>query len=336
MNKILPVYLFYGEEQFLLKEAVQNFIKEIGFKNQEKEMNYSIYDNKDMDENEIVRQCETYPFLSDKRLVLVKNYKGIIPVTSKVKSQNKKNKEQDISSLLDYLQNPAPWTILMFSVEGKIDKRKKLFKEIEKRGKIFEFKTLTAKQCEKWITNQVEIMGKKILLSNAQYLIERIGILDLYRLDSEIKKIVAYIGNKEEIQAADIDELVAVKMENNIFVLTDAVGLGKTSEALKVLHDMLEQGEPPLKLLFMISRQVRLIFQCKSLQKQGYSSKEIASIIGQHPFVISKCLKQANNYSFSQLSSGMELLLEADIALKSTGLEPQIVLENLIIELNGK
>lgn len=333
MNKILPVYLFYGEEQFLLKEAIQKFIKEIGFSDQEKEMNYSVYDNKDIDENEIIRQCETYPFLSEKRLVLVKNYKGIIPITNKGKSQNKKDKAQIASSLLNYLQDPVPWTILIFSVEGKIDKRKKLFKEIEKCGKIFEFKSLSTKQCEKWIVNQVKIMGKKILLSNAQYLLERVGVSDLYRLDSEIKKIVAYIGDKEEIQVVDIDQLVAIKMENNIFVLTDTVGLGKTPEALKVLHDMLEQGEAPLKLLFMISRQLRLIFQCKSLQKQGHSSKEIASIIGQHPFVIGKCLKQANSYSFSQLSAGMELVLQADINLKSTGLDPQIVLENLIIQL---
>ena len=111
----------------------------------------------------------------------------------------------------------------------------------------------------------------------------------------------------------------------------DNLGL-KIDQALEELSKLLEEGEPPVKILFMIARQYRLILQAKELEQKGYTEKQITSEMKLHPFVTGKILRQGRSYGFGELEKALAAVLDCDVALKS-GAAPRLAMEQLLINL---
>ncbi|MDD2401379.1 MAG: DNA polymerase III subunit delta [Clostridia bacterium] len=324
---ISPIYLIYGEEEYLQEMIITDLKKalvssDIGL------FNLDEVDGEKVNITSIVDMANTLPAFAEKRLVIVKN---AFFLSTSVKVAEKKNKSGEEERLLKYLADPLLSTCLVFWQKGRVDKRKKIYKEIVSAGQTLEIETLKGVDLNTWIVEEAKEMGKKLEPQAIEYMVINLGN-KLRNIKSELEKLAIYSGENRNITFQMAKSLVTITTEGNIFNLVDKIGLRKYEEAFVELVNLLKVGEPPVKILFMIARQFRLILLAKDLSKRGYTEKQIALELKSHPFVVKKILKQGRNFSFYELEKSLQLLLESDIGIK-TGMSPRVSLENLIYNL---
>lgn len=324
-----PLYLIYGEEDYLQDLLVQNLRSALVTKDMEA-FNLDILDGEKVSPAQVVERAITFPVFAERRLVIVNNPSFF--QTSK-KEGDEKNSSPGIQVLLDYFENPLSTTCLVFLVKGGLDKRKKAVKDIIKKGVLIETPSLKGNHLNEWLQEEVRLLGKRIEPKALEYIILHTNH-DLRHLKSELEKLDLYTADQKTISLELVEKLLTKTGEASIFVLIDSIGLRKGEEAILELRNLLEKGEAPVKVLFMITRQFRLILSAKDLAQQGYTEKQITTELAVHPFVAGKLLRQARNFSFQELESAMFLLLEGDYALKTSS-GSKAIMENLILNLVG-
>jgi len=187
----------------------------------------------------------------------------------------------------------------------------------------------------RWIAQCAEKKGGQILPSAVEELAAFIGN-DLRLLDQEIDKLMAYVDGARPINTEDIHLLVSYVQEASIFEMVDALGRRDGERAIELLHELLDKDVAPPYLLYMITRQFRIMLQVKELERRGVGRREISEELKLRQFIVDKGLQQARNFSFKQLEAAYRKLLETDMALKTGRTEPVLALDMLIVELSGK
>lgn len=152
----------------------------------------------------------------------------------------------------------------------------------------------------------------------------------MWILSSEIDKLIA-LKRGSEITVEDVKNSNLSKIDDNIFNLTDAVGNKDIKQALKLLHDNMEEGANEIYLLTMIVRQFRILLQIKKASEGN--KRVIAKELGLHPFVVQKAMGQVGKYTLERLKEIYKKLLETDIALKTGGGESRVLLEQMVVEI---
>lgn len=312
------IYLFYGKEKYIKNTYLDRATK-IALNSGEKSMNYDYFVSSSMDIHKIVDSLETLPFFADKRVVVIREY-GFFKA--------KQAKKTEI--LLEALKN-IPSTTILFIIEEDIDKRAKLYKTINKLGKVVEFKSLDEGELIKYIARELGKYHKKIDRMTAKYFIEVVGY-DLSSIRNELNKLISYEEEHDIITKEAIDTICTKSVENKIFELVDCMGTSRRDRALKLYHDLIIMKEPPTRILFMITRQFRLILLTKLLIGQRMNYKTIASKIKVPPFVANKCVNQAKNFSATQLKNALKECLDLEVKVKTGKIDIITGIEMIIIE----
>ncbi len=318
---LAPVYLIYGEEEYLqemLVKALQEKLVGSGIG----AFNYDEIDGSKVETEEIAERAATFPLCAEKRLVVVKE-----PVFL---AAGKREAGKQDKLLCEYLENPSISTCLVFWMKGSIDKRRKIVKLAEKAGALVEISSLKGKSLSDWIQQEAKLLGKRLEPKALEHLILNSGY-GLRFLKNELEKLALFMGNERTITYTAAEQVMTRTSESNIFNLVDNIGQKKIEKALLELRRILDNGEPAVKVLFMITRQFRLILQAKEQKMKGLSEKQITAELGLHPFVTGKVLRQAENFSFTELEEIMELLLKKDVDLKS-GINAAVAIEGFIVD----
>lgn len=317
------VYLFFGEEEYIKKQALDQAMEAMvdpSFK----DLNYAQIDGAQVDLDDIINACETLPFMGTRRVVVIKDLSLI---------NGKPEGDIDEDGFLDYIKGMSPSTCLILYCRGELDKRKKIYRSINKMGRALEFKNLRGQELHAWINQTVKKQGKKISYNAMEHLIDGIGN-NLEDLSNELDKLVSYVGQKATIGMEDIDEVVVPTLEESIFQLVDAIGEKRANHALMVLGNLMyEGGQAAQPILAMIARQFRLILQCKGYYEEGYNPDAIATKLKQRPFVVRKCLSQGKNFTVEQLKKGLELCLKVDYDIKTGRVQDTMGLELIIVKM---
>jgi len=293
-----------------------------------RDFNLDIVDGAVMGIEAIMSLASTLPFMSDKRVVIVKQTD-----TFKGKRKSQDDKGDDI--LINYLANPVETTCLIFCAESEtVDKRRKVYKALEKKGQIVEFAPIKGRALNNWIEDRARQLGKMIEPSAVVGLVTAIGN-NLRQLNNELEKLSCY-STTEKISALDVSRMVSRTAESSIFELVDAIGERHYQKAIKMAREMVFLGEPVIRILFMIARQFRLLLRAKDFLIKGFDNKQVSRELQVHPFVAQKCIRQAANFSLDELGRAMEKILKADSDIKTGRQEPMMVLELLIIDLCEK
>jgi DNA polymerase III subunit delta len=326
---VSPVYLLYGEEAFLRDDLIRRF-KGLLTDEGTADFNLDIVDGKTLSSQDLVNLAETLPFMTDKRIVIVNN-------AELFKTKKKGSDDEDSSSdkaLINFLENPSDSTCLIITVDDGVDKRKKIFKLIEKNGQVVDCSVLKGQPLEDWLQERVKHHGVKIDKMALGKLNLAVGN-NLYMLDQELAKMASYVVSTRMITPEVVDLLVSKTTESEIFDLVDAIGEKRINRAAPIIKELLIQGEPVIKILFMIARQIRLIIQAKLMAQEGYAEKQIASQLQIHPFVAQKCCKQGRNFTVEELKKALLSILEVDYALKTGRMEQYLAIDKLLVELCG-
>lgn len=332
------LYIFHGSDDFQRAEAVKRLRADMGDP-QFAELNTTTLDGRSLSFGELRHHADAIPFLSDKRLVLVEGMLARLDPRRKTAEDAVEEAEQEADPelkqhLLDYLPNLPPTTDLVFIENKKLAANNavlKLAEKDKKRAQARLFSAPSAEHLPDWVIEHVDKKGGTIEFSAANDLAIFIGA-DLRALDSEIEKLIVY-KNGAAIRRDDVRAMVAPAQEQSIFELVDALGQRKTQRALELLHEQLRHNANEFYLLTMITRQYRIMLQVRDLAARGMKNDAIQKQLGLHPFVTHKLSEQARNYSVEQLEAVMEKLLETDVNLKTSRLEPTLALDILVVEL---
>jgi DNA polymerase-3 subunit delta len=324
------IYFFIGQEQFLCEEIINELRKQI-LDPSFKDLNYEYMEEKNISTQSIISACETLPFMDKWRLVIVKNFDFL-------QGGNSKENEGEIEKIIKYIKNISPNTCLVFWQTENVDKRKKLFKAIKQEGKLIEFEKLKPFEYEKWLESKISKKGKNIkktvlrsFMENSNYLSKN-SPKTLRDINNEINKIVDYIGDRIEITQDEIGNILSRSLENDIFKMVDAIGKRDKKTAIILLNDMLRNGENGIKILTMITRQFRILIQCRELKNKGYSPDLIAKKLSLAPFIVKKGLAQCQHFKGRTLKEALNTTSQIDLKMKTGKVNIKLALEMLIFE----
>lgn len=319
------LFLFYGDERFLIDEHVEK-IKNMIVPKELETVNFTVLDGKTVPVDDIINSARTVPMLTDKRMVLIVDARFFQEKGGSSKVDAKKTAENDI--LIEFLQELPAYTYLLFIAQS-VDKRKKLFKFIHKNGVVREFSPLSQREKTNWIQQRLSVFGKKAEVSIAAYIAQYTH--GLYQTDSELKKLISYAVDKSNIEQVDIDAVFSKTLENSIFDLIDYVGMKKPSQALFILNELLVQGEKGIIILFMISKHIMNLMAIKMME--GLDFNEIRQALNIHPYVLKKALQQCKNFSIDELKKALKLCQETDLDIKKGKINDTSAVEFLLLKL---
>ena len=314
---IKPLYVFQGQESFLIEEAIEH-VKQVVIPPGTAEFNCDKFSGKDVQIGDVLALAQTIPFLNDWRLIIVTDIHELA-----APAQNQ---------MLAYFSNPNRMTCLIMTAE-KLDSRTKFAQALKHHAEIVQFWKLFDRDVPRWISTRAKRYGYTIALQPAAYLAELVGN-DLRQLDNELKKIMAYVG-AQELSLEVVQHVVGDIRERDIFELVDAVGEGKILDALRILNQLLIEGEEPLKILAMVTRQFRLLWKMKAhlAEKKSLTANQLAAAVGVPPRTAENLQKQGQRFSQVQLKQGFKRLCDVDRALKSSTNSPNMLLEDVLMDL---
>lgn len=310
------VYLLYGEENYLKKQYKDRFTKEMLPDGDT--MNYAYYEGKGVDVREVIDLAETLPFFAERRLIVFENT-GFF-----------KNAGADLA---DYIKEMPDTTYFIF-IENEVDKRSKLFKAVKAKGHIVELPFQDEVTLKKWILGQVRKENKQISESTVTYLLNKIGT-DMENIQKELEKLFCYTLEKDSIAAEDVDAVCVTQISNHIFDMVNAVAEKKQEHALELYYELLALKEPPMRILYLMTRQYRILHQVRDLLKKGYGRKEIASKAGLHPFAAGKYMDQAKHFGSSELRAIMEDSADIEERVKTGRLTDVMAVELFIVKYSS-
>lgn len=325
-----PAYLFYGPEKYLIEQYIDKMIKKY-VPDTYKDFNLTIYDGEKVTLDELIDACETVPFFSEHKIVIVKN-------TTYFRSKKSNISDAEEKRLMEYLESPSESSRLFFISNTSVDKRKKLTKSMVKNGQMVEFEKLNAAIFQKWVYRKIKQQDKEIDREIMSYLIDRLAYLDkhsskgLLDVDNELRMICSSIHDRSDVQKGDVDQFVKKPLDADIFMMVDAVGNKKAETAILLMHELLKSGEPIQVIFTMICRQFRLLKKIKMLVSEGYNQASISKVIGLHPYVVKNVMRQIHMFNDAHLTGVLDKCSTIDYKMKSTAIDPVLAIETLIIE----
>ena len=311
------IYLLYGEEGYLKKQYKERFVK--AMLPEGDTMNYACYEGKSTDVKEVIDLAETMPFFAERRLIVFEN-------TGFFKSAG--------SELADYIKD-MPGTTYFIFVENEVDKRSRLYKAVKAKGHIVELSTQDEGTLKRWIQGIVRGEKKQMSDSAILYFLGKVGT-DMENIRKELEKLICYAFDRDTITKEDVDAVCVTQITNHIFDMVNAVADKNQRRALDLYYDLIALKEPPMRILFLMIRQYRILFQVKALLKQGYGRKEIASKAGLHPFAAGKYMEQAKRFRMRDLREVMEDGAEIEQRVKTGLLADSLAAELFIVKYSGK
>jgi DNA polymerase-3 subunit delta len=194
---------------------------------------------------------------------------------------------------------------------------------------------LTGSKLHDWVTHTVAQRGCRIAPEALQALLYE-QQPDLQTLRQEIEKLCTYIGETSEITLNDVQEVTHTSRLQSIFALSDALGTRQISPAFIVVERLLNQGEPPLVILSIMIRHVRLLWSVKRLEQQRHNASHMAKTLGLPLAVCRQLVTQSQHFSLEHLRQLYAAALEADLAFKTSNKPPRAILEELILHVCGR
>lgn len=327
-REFAQLYLLYGTESFLIHQTIQLLISHV-LNEEERDFNLSIYDLEETPIEVALEDAETFPFLGERRLIILRNP---VFLTSE---KTKEKVEHNVNKLEEFLKNPSPYSIVVLAGDyEKLDERKKITKELKRNAVIAEAKKLNDQELKNWIKDRTHSNSVQIQEKAIEQIISIAGS-NLFVLTNEIDKLSLYVGKGNTIDLDIAEMLVSKTLEQNIFELVDKVVHRRIEEALRIYYDLLKQNEEPIKILALLAGQFRLIYQVKELARNGYGQQQIATTLRQHPFRIKLAAGQANLFSDDELKKMVLLFAEADLQMKTGGLNKTMIIEMIFFKLSS-
>lgn len=312
------VHLLVGSERFFVDRAISALRRAV-FGEKRDRLNEESFFGRTTTAIRIVETAKTLPMLAKMRFILVRGVENL--------------PDAQFDTLASYFENPSPSTCLVLTAE-KLDGRTKLARIAKKQGFWTDVDPLKANQLRTFAVAEAKARGHELKPDAAGALIDAIGN-DLAAIDDALERLSLFVGTGAPIGLRAIEACVSRIRVESIWALVDAVGLKNRETALQAANSLLSNGEPALRVLAMIARQLRMIARMRHALASGLSPQEAAKEAGAPPFKARELTTAAKQFQNAQLASAFRVLANTDIALKSSRRPPETILLGAITELTA-
>lgn len=298
-----PIYFLMGEEPYFI-DRITEYIADHVLTEEEKTFNQITLYGKDTDITNVINTSRRFPMMASRQVVIVREAQNL----------------DKIEDLIHYVENPLESTLLVINYKyKKLDRRKKLFKALEKNSILFESKRLYDDKIPPWINSYLRSRGKKIEPKAAVILTEYLGN-DLGKIANELEKLVIILKAEQDIiTSADIERNIGISKDYNNFELNNALAQRNVLKANRIAqYFSANQKNHPLVLTIptiyaFFSKVLRYHFLSDK------SSRNVASVLAIQPFFIREYESAARNYNIAKTVRVISLLREYDLKSKGFG-----------------
>jgi len=314
--KIFPAYLFLGEEDFLKEEEI-NRLRSKFLAGSSQELNYSVFYAKEKNFNikEMLDTLNTMPFLSKKRIVILRDAEAL--------------SEPFKGSALSYLQNPRESTIFVIESPSPAIKGEFLLKA-SGLAQLFYFRRLTDSGINSWLVKKAGISGKKIAPDAINEIKESLAN-DLRVLCSSMDNIILYIGNRLVITKADVEKVIGPNPSHTVFDLMNAIERKDAARALCIFSALKKDNKRETELLGLLAWNTRMLLRVKELISIK-DKMEIRRDLKLSPGRFEKISGHAARFKKKDILVLLKEILSADLDIKS-GTPPRDVMERLVVKM---
>ncbi|MBM9614350.1 DNA polymerase III subunit delta [Desulfobulbus rhabdoformis] len=266
-------------------------------------------------------------------------------------------------SLMATLESGLPQSNILILITEDVDKRKKLFKQLKESQSILDMSVETgasskAQKAQKAVLQDLvqqtlAKQGKTLASGLTDLLFERVGFHPV-AVVMELEKVIAYVGERRQITREDLDLLVGRTRQEALFELTGAISAGNLAQALKIGQRLQENGIHPLAVVATLRNYVRTLMLFRSLLEQpeiGFQGSMSAQAfqntclprlkereqwkkeLSGHPFALYMQFKTASTMNLLLLGRWLKLLLKAELRLKGSPVQPEILLQHLLLSM---
>jgi len=328
MTKPAPTfYIFHGDDDFRLEQEVAQFRAKVA-EMPNADLNMSEFDGETASAAEVVNAASSYPFLADKRMVIVK---GMLAwITRKGAGESGK---KAVALLLETLPNLPESARLLFVEREKLGDSNKIVKLAREHPNGYEKCFDAPKDSTGWILKRAKDEYHVEIEPRAAAALASVTGDDLRRADNELVKLALYVNGERAITEQDVSLLTPYVAEADLFAMVDAMAEGRGQVALTLMHRLLADKSDPFSLYGMIVRQFRLLLLAKEYLTSGGSPGGIADAIGVHKFVAQKLAQQSRAFSLEQLEGIYRALMDNDLRIKTGRIKPELALDLLVARL---
>lgn len=299
-KKYSPVYFFEGEEPFFM-DRISDYILENVLTEDEKGFNQTILYGKDLSIDAIMTASKRFPMMAERQVVVVRE------------AQNIKN----IEDLASYVEKPMHSTILVFNYKYKtIDKRKKLYKALQKNGVYLESKPLYENQIPLWISNYLKEKNLGIDPRAAQMIADFVGS-DLQRIVNELEKVTISLVPGTSIMPDDVEKNIGISKDYNVFELQKALGNRDILKSNRIINYFIdnEKQNPFTLIIGNLVTFFRKILIYHSIENKNDRTL-VAQKLGVNPFFINDYSNAASKFSLDKAVTIISMMREYDLRSK--------------------
>lgn len=313
----LPVYVVYGNDDFLRGRALARVLRETIGADRDR-MAVAEFDGDSAELAAVLDECRTASLLAPLRVVVVRDADGFVTA----------NREP----LERYLQSPCPTGVLVL-VCRSWQRRTRLFKRVEEIGENIECTTPKGPAILGWLTQQAaDAYGCRLDGAAARCLFDLVGP-DLGLLDMELSKLATYVHPRTTIGRADVEALVGSSRVEKVFGITDAIGRGDAGAALALWDQVVASDrDAEYRAVGGLAYGFRKLAEAKRLMARGVPPPQVVRQLG--IFKDPQSLRiELDRFSLAEWEAVLGRLLAIDLGAK-TGLgSVRIGVEKLIVSL---
>ncbi len=300
---------------------MDSIISEIGSKflgDVQKEINYFLRYAPDTGQDEVLSLCSGSGLFSTRKLVVYKDFQNL--------------KRPNVKRIVKFLGNVNPDICLILIVRTDQMKLTR-YEQLQGKMAFVDVQPLSEKDLAVFIRKEFETNRKTISDEGIESLLFLVGN-QIHDLRTEIMQVCNYYHDKSEIEAGDIEEVVGVFVNQNIFDYINAVAKKDLSHALFILHQLLERGESPYSFIALLLRHISVLWKIYGMYNSGFKNDyEIGRKLGIYSQHFSEYKSQLSGWKAHQLRDAMRLIEECDHNLKSTQMRPDLILDILSYKL---
>ncbi len=305
---MINVYLYKGSEPYLINTKIDMLVKE----SKANEFNISTYDCSEVDLSLAVQDAASLPFLSDSKVVIIKNPTFLT-----------NDKSHNVSSLIKYIEYPMERTYLIINACGiKINEKLEIVKLLNKKAVVNETKEIEEVEFKGWIKRQCDINDVRIEEEAIKSFYIGVG-KDLVNAKNELEKMISYVGFNGLITKEIVLALTSRGLQNNVFELSSAILSGNNNLIYKTYQKLITNGVDIYTLINLTSKLMKDNLTVNLLLEQGLKQNEIASKMNISPNRAYYLIKDAKKLDLENIKKYIIKLAELDYKIKSGLIEPK-------------
>lgn len=302
-RKLKPIYFLMGEEPYYI-DKISDFIEDHVLTEEERGFNQMVLYGRDVTIDDIVGNAKRFPMMAEYQVIIVKEAQDL---------------SRSIEKLVDYAKNPQPTTILVMNYKYKtIDKRKSLYKTLNKMGVVYESKKLYENQVGEWIRRVLAPKDFTIAPKASQMLVEFLGT-DLSKINNELEKLQIILPKGTQISPEHIEENIGISKDFNNFELRKAIGDNDVKKAHQIITYF---AENPKDNPMVVTVSLLFNFFSQLLHFHGLTDKSprsVASALKINPYFVNEYITAARNFPMRKVSAVVATLREFDVKSKGVG-----------------